>query len=58
MNRADYMKKIEEFKEEKRWCEKHPTGYWGKDQWGNWYTQCAIGHRLNQQCKVGGEKHG
>ncbi len=39
--------------EEKRWCSVHLTGYWGKDQFNNWYPQCSKGHKLNEQCEIG-----
>lgn len=39
----------------KRFCMKHPTAYWGSDQWGNPYTRCAVGHRVNEECVEGGE---
>ena len=39
--------------EEKRWCMTHPTSVWGKDQFGNWYTRCTYGNRLNEDCKLG-----
>lgn len=38
---------------EKRWCLTHPTGFWGKDQWGNWYERCSYGHKLNESCTLG-----
>jgi hypothetical protein len=32
-------------------CKNHLLGIWGKDQFGNWYTQCGTGHRLNEKCE-------
>lgn len=39
--------------QEKRWCYTHPTAFWGKNQYGNWYERCAIGHKVNEDCRVG-----
>lgn len=38
--------------EEKAYCEKHLTSRPGKDQFGNWYSQCFTGHTLNEECKI------
>ncbi len=37
---------------EKAWCAKHLTSRPGKDQFGNWYTQCYAGHTLNEECDI------
>lgn len=34
------------------WCKKHPTGYLGKDQFGNWYPQCWTGKKHNEKCEI------
>lgn len=38
-------------KQEKKTCSVHLLGFWGQDQWGNWYSRCAVGNRLNEDCK-------
>ncbi len=57
LDRAKQLKTIadiqKEFTPEKRWCATHPLGFWGKDQWGNWYTQCFTGHSMNEECIIG-----
>ena len=45
-------------KEQKRWCLTHPTGYLGKDHFGNWYTRCTYGNKTNQDCVVGKDEEG
>lgn len=42
-------------KQERRWCLKHPISFWGKDQWGNWYTRCSVGNKVNEDCEIGKE---
>ena len=37
---------------EKRWCKTHVPHVVGKDQWGNFYEQCYVGHRKNESCEV------
>ena len=49
--KRDYFNMIE--KMESRWCVKHPTGYWGKDQFGEYYAQCVHGKKKGELCEVG-----
>ena len=39
---------------ETQWCENHPLGFWGKMKNGEWFSQCAIGFKLKEECKSGG----
>lgn len=32
----------------KRWCKRHPFGFWGEG-----YKQCGTGFRLGQECEEG-----
>jgi len=48
---------VERSNQEKKWCQVHPLGFWGKDQFGNWYTRCAVGNRMNEDCKELEEKY-
>ena len=33
-------------------CKKHPTGFVGKDQHGNYYKKCWTGHKWSEPCEI------
>lgn len=39
--------------DEKRWCAKHITGFWGKKDDGTWFEQCHKGFTLKEKCEIG-----
>ena len=41
---------------EKRWCKTHAPKVVGKDNNGNFYTKCYVGHRKNEDCEIVIEK--
>ena len=34
------------------WCYSHPTGFVGKDQFGNYYTTCYEGFKKKEKCDL------
>ena len=38
-----------------RWCVRHLTSFWGKDQFGNYYDKCYKGFKKNEKCEASNE---
>lgn len=48
--RRYFIKTLENTKH-KRWCEKHPTGFWGVNPiTGELYARCSQGFRFREIC--------
>lgn len=46
---SDFIANSNKYKDRKI-CRVHPTSVWGKDIKGDWYTRCAYGNKLNEDC--------
>lgn len=34
----------------KRWCKRHPMGYWGKKRSGEYFAKCSRGYMTQTEC--------